>query len=453
MRRSAVFDKDWTKGSIVSNLWSLSWPVMVSNSVNMLGPTVDMIWVGKLGPTAIAAVGVSGMAVMLSQSLMMGLFGGLRAMVARFVGAGDSQSANHVSQQAFVIGTVFSIFMAIIGIFFSEHILRLFGVSPEVISEGAAYMRIQFIGTITMSLRFMGEGTMQASGDVTTPMRIAVIFRVFHVVLCPFLVFGWWFFPDLGVRGAAWTNVLSQGLGTVIGFWFLMTGRTRLKLSFKNFQIDPDIIWRMVKIGIPGSVMGMQRNLGQFVLLKLIAPFGTLAVAAHTLGQRVDMFIFMPGGGIGMAAGVLAGQNLGARQPERAEKSGWLAIGMVEALMAVCCVAILLWAEDIVRFFNSDPALVELTARFFRIAVVGYVFMGFLNVLMQCISGVGDTVPPMVFALATQWLVMLPLAYFLPKITNLGVYGIRWALVSDIILGSILFTIYFKTGRWKNKNV
>ena len=183
-------DKDWTKGSIIHNLWSLSWPVMISNSVNMMGPTIDMIWVGKLGATAIASVGVSGMGVMLMQTLMMGLFGGLRAMVARFVGAGDNEAANHVSQQALVIGATFSLITAVIGIFLAEPILRLFGVAPDVIVEGAAYMRIQFVGMITMSLRFMSEGTMQASGDVTTPMKIAVVFRVFHVVLCPFLVFG-----------------------------------------------------------------------------------------------------------------------------------------------------------------------------------------------------------------------------------------------------------------------
>ena len=452
-RRGARFDRDWTQGSIIHNLWSLSWPVMIGNSVNMLGPTIDMIWVGRLGATAIAAVGVSGMGVMLTQTLLMGLFGGLRALVARFVGAGDNEAANHVSQQAFVIGAAFSLITAVIGIFLAESILRLFGVAPDVIIEGGAYMRIQFIGMITMSLRFMTEGTMQASGDVTTPMKLSVVFRVFHIVLCPFLVFGWWFFPNLGVRGAALTNVLSQGLGTALGLWFLFTGRTRLRLTLRKFQIDPDMIWRMVKIGIPASIMGMQRGLGQFLLIRFIAPFGTMAVAAHTLGQRVDMFIFMPGGGVGMAAGVLAGQNLGAKQPERAERSGWLAVAMVEALMVVCSVAILLWAESIVHIFSSNPELVELASRFFRIAAAGYLLMGFPNVFMQCISGVGDTIPPMVLSLITLWLVMLPLAYFLPRITDLGVYGIRWALVAEVVVGAVGYTAYFKLGRWKHKKV
>lgn len=451
--RESAGDKDWTKGSIIRNLWSLSWPVMIGNSVNMMGPTIDMIWVGKLGATAIAAVGVSGMAVMLTQSLMMGLFGGLRAMVARFVGAGDSKAANHVSQQAFIIGTVSAVIIALIGIFFAEGILMLMGVAPDVVVEGAAYMRIQFVGMITLSLRFMAEATMQASGDVRTPMKIALVFRVFHVVLCPFLVFGWWIFPQLGVRGAALTNVFSQGLGTAIGLWILLTGRTRLRLSFRNFRIDPGVIWRLVKIGIPASVMGVQQNLGQFLMIRLITSFGTIAMAAQTLGMRVDMLIFMPGGGVGMAAGTLAGQNLGAHQPERAERSGWLAVALTEAFMIVCSILILIWAEKLVHVFTSDAELIIMTSRFLRIASVSYMIMGFPNVMMQCISGVGDTLPPMVWSMVTLWLISLPLAYFLSQHTALGVYGIRWAGVAATVVGAIGYTTYFALGRWKRKRV
>lgn len=452
-RRGGRFDRDWTQGSIVRNLLSLAWPVMVGNSVNMLGPTVDTIWVGKLGSTALAAVGVSGMAVMIMQSLMMGLFGGLRAMVARFVGEGNYREANHVTQQAFVMGTAASAIIAVIGIFFAEAILQLLGVAPDVIAEGASYMRIQFIGMITMALRFMTEGTMQASGDVTTPMKIAVVFRVFHIILCPFLVFGWWIFPAMGVNGAALTNVFSQGLGTVIALWILMTGRTRLKLSFRNFYVDLGMIWRLVKIGVPASIMGIQRNIGQILLIRLLASFGTLAIAAHTLGQRVDMIVFMPAGGIGMGAGVLAGQNLGARKPEQAEKSGWLAVALTEALMVVFAFVIFFLPEPIVRIFNSQPELVEIASSFLRIAAVSYLIMGFGSVLMQCISGVGDTVPPMVWSMVTLWLVLLPLAYFLPKVGDLGVYGIRWAFVGEMVAAAVGYTIYFKLGRWKRKKV
>jgi len=453
MRRGMGMGRDWTKGSITRNLLSLSWPMIVSNSLNMIGPTVDMIWVGRLGAADIAAVGVAGIAVMLVQSALMGLFMGLRAMVARFIGAGDEDSANRVAQQALVVGAVSSIILAIIGIFFAEGILTLVGLAPDVIELGAAYLRIQFIGMVAMSFRMMTDGTMQASGDTMTPMKIAFAFRLLHVALSPFLIFGWWLFPRLGVSGAALTNVISQSLGTGLGFWILMTGRSRLRLSFKRFRIDPGIIWRMIRVGIPASVMGMQTNMGQFILMSVIAPFGTLAVAAHTLNQRIEMFLFMPAWGLGMAAGVLVGQNLGAQQPARAERSGWLAAAIVEGFFVICSTAILIWAEAFVHIFSSNPGVVSFGATFLRIATAGYIVMGLTAVLQQCISGSGDTIPPMLVSIATMWLIQLPLAYFLSHFTTIGVYGVRWAIVAGTLVGAGVYIIYFRSGRWKRKVV
>jgi putative MATE family efflux protein len=412
-----------------------------------------MIWVGKLGVASIAGVGVAGIAVMLVMSGMMGLFMGLRAMVARFVGAGDIDEANHVARQAFVLSATFSIVMASIGIFFAEPILILMGLEGDVVVQGTVYMRIMFVGTVVMSFRMVTESVMQASGDAMTPMRIVLFSRIFHVALCPFLIFGWWIFPRLGVSGAALTNVVSQSLGLALGMWVLFSGGTRLRLTLSNFRLDLGIIWRIVKIGIPASIMGIQQNLGQFAMMWIVAPFGTLALAAHTLGQRTEMLLFMPGAGLGMAAGVLAGQNLGAGQPERAEKSGWMAIGIVEGIMVVSAVAVLLWAESIVGIFSREPGLVEIASTFLRIATAGYLVLGVIIVSQMCLSGVGDTLPPMIFTLLITWVVQLPLALLIPRVTDLGVYGVRWAMVIGIGVGAVAFTTYFRLGRWKRKKV
>ena len=453
LRGGAAFGRDWTKGSIFRNLLSLSWPIMVNQSLNMVGPTIDMIWVGRLGAAPIAGVGVSGMVVMLVNSIMMGLVVGLRAIIARFFGAGDVEGANHVARQAFAISVTFAIVMASIGIFLAEPILMVFGLEADVVAEGAAYMRIMFVGSVAMSVRMVAEGIMQSSGDTVTPMKIAIVFRFFHVALCPFLVFGWWIFPRLGVSGAALTNIISQCLGVILGLWALSSGRTRLRLNWSNYRLDPNIIWRIVRIGIPASIMGMQRNLGQIVLMWFLVPFGTLAVAAHTLCQRIDMILVMIGIGLGNGAGVLVGQNLGAHQPERAAKSGWLAGGVVESFMVIGVVVILLWAESIVRVFNTEPALVELASAFLRIAVVGYLMLGFSVTLSHCISGAGDTLPPMLATLLTVWLVQMPLAFSLPRITDLGIYGVRWAIVAGMLVGAVTYTTYFRLGRWKRKMV
>jgi putative MATE family efflux protein len=455
MRRGMPFGRgrDFTKGNIVRALFALSWPMIIANRVNMIGPTVDMIWVGRLGAAAIAGVGVAGIAVMLVQSGLMGLFMGLRAMVARFIGANDEKQANYVAQQALVVGVVSSVILAAVGVFFSEDILNLVGVAPDVIAEGATYLRVLFIGMVAMSFRMMTDGVMQASGDAITPMKIAIVFRALHVVLSPVLIFGLWIFPKMGVTGAAMTNIVSQSLGTALSFWFLFSGRSRLRLTLKGLRVDFRMIWRIVRIGLPASVMGIQMNLGQFVLMRFVAPFGTLAVAAHTLNQRIEMILFMPAWGLGMAAGVLTGQNLGAHQPERAVKSGWIASALVEAFSFVCAAAILLWAEGIVHIFSSDPDLVPVAASFLRIAVAGYLVMGMVGVLQQCISGSGDTLIPMLVSIGVMWLVQIPLAYYLPQKTDLGVYGIRWAIAAGSIISAIAYTAYYRTGRWKRKEV
>jgi putative MATE family efflux protein len=427
--------------------------MIITTSLMMIGPTIDMIWVGKLGSGYIAGVGVAGMIVMMVNSFLMGLFTSLRAMISRAIGAGDDQEAIHAVRQAFVIGITFSIITAMIGFFLAEQILALTGVGADVISQGGVYLRISFIGMIVMSIRMLSDATMQASGDAVTPMRITIFYRLFHVALCPFLVFGLWIFPRLGVSGAALTQVISQSLGTALGLWFLLTGRSRIRLNFNNFKLDFGLMWRLIKIGIPASVMSIQGSLSQLIILRFISSFGTLAVAAHSLNQRVEMFFFMPPWGLGMAAGVLAGQNLGAQQPERAEKTGWLAAGLVEGFMILCSVVLLLWAESVVHIFSSDPGVVTISATFLRIATAGYLVMGTVISFQQCISGVGDTIMPMLLSLLLSWGIQIPLAYFLPRVTDLGVYGVRWGLVAGVVVGALAYTIYFRLGRWKKKIV
>ncbi|MBN2240128.1 MAG: MATE family efflux transporter [Dehalococcoidales bacterium] len=446
-------EKNWTEGGVVRNLWSLSWPIMISQTLTVIGPTVDMIWVGKLGAAEIAGVGVSGMVVMAINSLMMGLYTGLRAMIARFVGAGDNASANNVGQQTLVIGVVFSLITAVFGIFFTEPILELFGTEADVVAEGAAYMRIQLAGSITMALAMISQMIMQASGDTVNPMRISIVFRLLHVAICPAMVFGWWIFPDLGVSGAAWANVISQSIGGIVGIWYLFTGRTRLKLTLKGFHLDRDILWRMVKIGVPSSITGFQRFVPYLIIVMFVSPFGTAAVGAHSLMQRIDNFIRMPAGALGNAAGVLAGQNLGAGKPERAEKGGWVAVGLYSGAMVICSILIWFFAENIVHIFSTDPELVRISSDFMRIQIVGYLVFGLTIVISLCVEGVGDTIPTMIGTLITMWAIQVPLAWFLSKHTSLGVNGIQWAISIALVARAVLFTVYFMTGRWKRKKI
>jgi putative MATE family efflux protein len=295
----------------------------VSALVEQLGPTIDMIWMGRLGSTAMAGVGVAGLAVMVLVAARQGLNIGIRAILARAVGAKDLLEANRVTQQALIISAFFGLFMAAVGIFFSEAILRLLGVSPAVVKQGASYMRIQLIGSFFMSFAMMARGIMQASGDAVMPMKISLATRTLHVVLSPFLIFGWWIFPRLEVNGAALTNLIAEGiLGAGVGWWILFSGRSRLKPTLHQFRPDIGLLWRMIRVGLPSSLTGMERGFAHLFIVWFIAPFGTVALAAHSLIQRIDIVFHMPALGVGQAAGVLAGQNLGAGRADRAAKTG-----------------------------------------------------------------------------------------------------------------------------------
>jgi putative MATE family efflux protein len=451
--RKNALDRDWTKGSITGNLWSLAWPMTISSSVMMLGPLIDMIWIGRLGPTAMAGVVASGTVVMLINSLIMGLFTGLRALVARFVGAGDNEKANLAAQQGLVVGVVLSLVIAAIGQFLAEDILRLWKLEPDVVTAGATYMRVELIGIFTMSFGMMAQSTMQASGDARTPMNISIGTRLLQIFLAPFLIFGLWIFPELGIRGAALAAVIAQGAGGAVGLWILFTGRTRLRVTLKHFAFDRSIIWRTVKVGIPASLSGIHMNVGNIVFMWFIAPFGTDAVAGHGIVSRIDMFVLMPALGLGSAAGILAAQNLGANQPDRSVKTAWTAVGWFTGIMFIFSIVILVWAPYVVRIFNSDPALVDIAGKFLKIQTVSYMFNGLMVVLMSCLNAVGDTLISMLVDIATMWGIRVPLAYFLPKITTLGVYGVRWALVADTVSSSFVFIAYFLAGRWKHKKV
>ena len=451
--KGARFNRNWTEGSLFKNLLFLAWPVIVSHALTSIGPIIDMVWVGKLGSASVAGVGVASLLVSLLDAFKMGLDQGTRAMIARFIGAGDNRGANNAALQGYVVTIGFAAIVGTIGAIFAGPILRMMGLSPEAVIEGEPYLRLQFIGILTMGVVRQNEGTMQFSGDTINPMKIAVVYRLFHIALCPFLVFGWWIFPRLGTSGAAYTNIISACLGSGLGLWFLLSGRTRLRLRFREFRPDADVIWRIVKIGVPASVTGIERHFGQLMLTWFIVPFGTVATAAHTLILQVTRITNIAGSGMGQAAGVLTGQNLGANKPDRAEKSGWLGVGIFTVIMAISSLILLFWGKNVISIFNNEVEVLEVGKVFLSIQIVTYLFSGFVHVLQQCLNGVGDTLTVMLVVLLGMFGMQLPLAFFLSQHTGLGVNGTYWAIVIGTAVMAISYAIYFRLGRWKRKNI
>ncbi len=437
----------------MSNLLHLSWPMVVMETLYVVSQIVDMIWVGRIGSAAVAGVGVANIVLLLIMSMDFGLIVGVRAMITRHVGAHDMAGASYVAGQAFVLAAVWGAVLTAIGVFLAEPMMAAFSVAPDVVAEGTAYLRVMFAGWISLEILVMGLYVIQSTGDTKTPMMIELTIRIVHVILCPLVVMGYWGFPHLGVAGAAVSNVVSQILGAILGLRFLLGGRTRLRLVAGDFRLSGHVMVRIVRIGVPALVMSLQRSFGSLALTWFVIPFGTVAVAAHSLAARVDMFLFMPSVGLGSGAGVLVGQNLGAHQPERAERGAWMAVGFVQAFLMTCSLAILIWAEGIMEVFTNDADLVALGAVFLRIATASYVILAPASVLQSCIAGAGDTVPNMIISIGMIWCIQLPLASVLPKIGGLGVLGVRWAIVATTVVGAIAYVAYFRLGRWKMKRV
>jgi putative MATE family efflux protein len=390
--------------------------------------------------------------VLLVGQIKSGLGAGERALVARFSGRGDISSANHVAGQAFIISAIYGAIVILIGIFLSKPIFSLFGMEASAAAAGETYLRIVLIGWFTEAFWLTSLYVMQSSGDVINPMKIAIIIRIVNMIICPILVLGWWIFPHLGVAGAAFAYIITTSLGTLLCFWVLFTGKTRLLLTLKDFYPDGKTIWRILKIGIPSSIMGFGKSFGDLVFTWLMIPFGTMPLAAHNLLSRIESFINTPAISVGMSTGVLVGQNLGANQPHQATRSGWVATGLITGFMLICSVVLLIWAENIIGLFN-EPDLVQIGSIFLRIALAGYLGMSVVYVLQNSISGSGDTTPPMLITLAMLWVVQLPMAFLLSHYTSLGVFGIRWAIMIGFVIGAIAYIIYFYSGKWKHKRI
>ncbi len=468
--RGSRVQRDLTTGSIAKNLWFLAWPQMVSGSLTTLDTILDLIWAGRgFGTRAIAGLGAAQSWSQLVMTARMGLDTSTRAMVARAVGAGDMPLANHVAVQSFNLSGGVSIFVAALGILFTEFLLRLLGVSEGVVAQGANYMRWQFVASGTMAFMFMSGSVLQAAGDTLTPMKAQIVTRIIHFVLSPLLMFGWGFFPDWGLAGAAIANALAQIAGAGMNFYALFAGTSRLRLSLQGYRPDWPLLGRMVRIGAPASVTGMERALAQVILVGLVTPFGDTALAAYSLTSRTQMIANMGSMGVGQAAGIMVGQNLGAKKPERARSAVVWAMGYITSVQSVLIGLIVLFPAFFLSIFSKDADLIRNATAWLHIQAVGFFGMAIGMVFQQSFNTAGDTMVPMLVTLASIWGVQQPLAIMLsgaaadwtvlgwavpiPTIANLGQYGIAWAIVLAIGVRLLIYFPYFIWGPWTKKQV
>lgn len=445
-------ERDLTTGSITKGIFILAIPMIFSNLMQAAFSLVDMIWVGRLGAQALAAVAMSGQIIMVVMFVMIGIGVGTTAKVSRAIGAKDKAKADNVAMQSLIMGFIGSVIFAVIGYFLSPWLLEVLGAKPEVVVLGTGYLRITFIGVIVMFYGFLISAILQGAGDAATPMVILVIATLLNIILDPILIFGIGIFPKLGVNGAAWATVITRAIGSIIALEVLLRGRSRIHVRLKNFKIDWSTIGSILMIGFPASVQMTLRGMVGIVLIAVVASFGTFAVAAYGVGLELFMIAMMPGFALGMAAATLVGQNLGAEHPDRAVASAWTTVAYYEGFMLLMCIIFILFAPYLIMMFNTEPEVVRIGSNYLRITALGTIFIAPALVLGRSMAGAGDTTSPLVITFITLWIVQIPLAVILSR-TTLGLNGVWIAMLLAYFAQACMAVSWFMVGRWKVKKV
>lgn len=439
---------DLTQGSLLRHLLQLAVPITFGYILQDAFNVVDMIFVGRLGPAAIAAVGISGNLLRLIAVFSLGISTGAGIMVAQYLGARNYAQAGHVAMQAILLAFFFAIGIGIVGYPLAEVGLRAVRTTdPEVIQLGTTYMHIILVGISTMFLSMTLGSIFRAGGDAVTPMIVLILSTIINIVLDPLLIFGLWKFPKLGVAGSAYATLIGRGVGALILLFLCFSGRAPISLRHVRFRADLVEMLDILRLGIYSSMQGFWRHLSRLGFLWVIGPYGKYAVAAYTICMRLRILVMNPGFGIANAVAPVVGQNLGANQLERAEESARMGNILGTTVMAGIGVLFLVFPQMFIQIFSNDSEVIKIGSVYLQYLSLTFGFIAFSLVLGKALNGAGDTFSPMIITLAAQMGVGLGLVMLLSHFIGLKGVWIGIAL-SNVVQGAAMW-LWYRTGRWK----
>ena len=443
--------RDLTQGSVVRNIWYLALPMMASSILQNTFSIVDMKFVGNLGPSAIAAVSMSGIVMGILFVVIIGIYMGTVALVARFVGAKELEKAESVAMQSLILGAFCYTIVVIICYPLAESILRALGADEDVVQQGVGYIKIVFLGSFTMILSVVFGSVLRAAGDAITPLIILAASTLINIALDPLLIFGYWGFPQMGVAGSALASVIARGVGTVVLSWIFLSGRAVVKLRIRDLRVDFSMMWRIARLGIFASLQAIMRSVSGLVLMPIIARYGTSAIAASGIGMRLQMLVMMPAFGLSTAVSTLVGQNLGAGEPERAERSAWITAGVGAAIMTFFGIIFIIFAKNSITFFDDDSELVRIGVEYMHIIAGSFGFIGLAIILGRALNGAGDTISPMI--ITAIGFVGLRISLSILFSSSFGLRGVWFGVAVSSVIQGLMTAYWFNTGRWKHKQV
>ena len=441
------------EGNINRAIILLAIPMTLEMVMESLFAIVDIFFVSKVGVNAIAVVGLTESMLTITYSLGWGLAMGTTAMIARRVGEGDIEGASVAGVQSIYLAVIISIPIMLAGIFYSEDLLRLMGATEAVISEGSGYTKLSLAFNLIVILLFLINGIFRGAGDAALAMRSLWVANILNMILDPLFIFGISFFPELGVTGAATATIIGRGLGIVYQLYHLKKGKGLVKIHKDNWQFKPKIVWKLVKLSSGVTAQFIISSASWIFLMRIISTFGSTALAGYTIAVRIVIFTLMPAWGFSNAAATMVGQNLGANQPDRAEKAVWRTGYFNMAFMGTIMIVFFLFGGNIAEFFTDEKEVVENAAKCLSIFAMGYLFYAFGMVLVQSFNGAGDTRTPTIMNLFIFWMLQIPLAYILSIHLSIGAEGAYYSIVISESTFSIVGYFLFKKGRWKTVKV
>lgn len=438
------------RAALVRTIWTLAWPVILALALESLVGLIDTLMVGRLGATAVAAVGV-GAQVLGAASVVLAAVGtGTVALVARAVGAQRANEAEEVLRQSIFAALALS-FLAITPVLvWAAPLVRAFGVEESVVVLGAPFVRVVMLAVPAEAVLFVIGSALRGAGDTRTPLVIGVLVNIINVVGNWVLIFGRLGMPALGVVGSAAATALAFSCGSLLGLWLLSRARLRLRLPAGPWRLRTDVVRRVLAVGLPTAAEQMLMQVGFFLYLLCASRYGTAAVAAYFIGVRILALSFLPGVGFGLAAATLVGQNLGAARPELAERSGWAATRLAMGFMTVGGIVIFAAARPIARAFVDDPAVVDDAVGFIRVLAAVQPLMAIDFTLGGALRGAGDTRFPLWAVIVGFYGFRLGGAYAASRWLELGLFWVWFALLGDYVARASLKGWRFRSGRWQH---
>ena len=447
-------EHDYTQGSIRGAIVLLAIPMILELSLESVFAVVDMFFVGKLGANSIATVGLTESAIALIYSLAIGLSTAATAVVSRRIGEKDPDGAAHAGMQALLVAIVITVIISICGIIFAADILRIMGGSPTVVKEGAVFTRIMLGGSLAIILLFLINGIFRGAGDAAIAMRSLWIASLINIILCPLLINGYGPFPELGLKGAAIATVIGRSSGVLYQCWHLFKGRGTIKVKRWHFNLDMPVMKTIVTVAWPATLQFIIQSGSWIVLAALVAHTGhTDASAGYQVAIRNVVFFILPAWGLSNAAATLVGQNLGAKEPGRAEKSVLLTMKYNAIFMAGVMLLFVLLAGPIISIFTKEPEVHRFGVLALRIIGCGYIFYGIGMVMIQALNGAGDTKTPTWINFIGFWLFQIPFGFLMAKTFGLGPVGAFIAIPVAETFIAVAAWYYFKKGKWKEVKV